>query len=220
MDAPRYTSRLVGRFLGRASLGIRAIPLSTHILFALLLAGCTGCTTVHNFRGSTVNLKGDGERIPGTDSKMSVTGSGSAPSGDRYIAFRLRGQNCWLVLFHPPVKSGGFLRATTCTGDAAAWLVRRKKPDCAALAHKGRDAPFLTERAERLDGSVELVWRAVTDFDMSVDLCGQTGETAVHGRLEAYTALWEPLFLPAVLLGLGGGPRVPVQSYDKVEENR
>lgn len=213
MDAPRYMSRLVEPFLGRESLGIRAIPLSSHILFVLLLAGCTGCTTVHNFRGSTVNLKGDGDRVPWTDSSMSVTGSGSGPRDDRYIAFRLGGQKCWLVVFHPCVAPGGFLRTTTSPGDAAAWLVRRKQPDCSALAHQGRDAPFLTERAERLRGSVEVIWRAANDFDFSVDLSSQTGETAIKGQLRAYTALWEPLVFPAVVLGFGGGARVPEQPY-------
>src|SRR5882672_6589732 len=103
---------------------------ATHILSALLLAGCTGCATVHDFYGSAVNLKSDGERtLPGTHLKMSVTCSGSAPSGDHYIAFHLRHESCWLVLFHPPVEPGGSLRPATTSGDAGAWLVRGKRPD-------------------------------------------------------------------------------------------
>ena len=182
-----------------------------HILFALILAGCTGCTTVHDFYGSAVNLKGDGERItPGTHLKMSVTCSGCAPSGDRYIALRLRQEHCWLVLFHPPAESGGSMRTATSSGDAGAWVVRGKKPDCAALEHNGRDAAFLTDRAERLCGSMEVLWRADNDFYIPVELHAQAGETAVHGQFAAYTALWKPLVGPAMLLGFGGA-RAPKQ---------
>ena len=166
---------------------------ATHISFALILAAGTGCTTVHDFYGSGSNLKSEGERIPpGTHLKMSVTCSGSAPSGDRYIAFHLRRESCWLVLFHPPVDAGRSLQTATTSGDADAWLVRGKKPDCAVLAHSGRGAPFLSERAERLRGSIEISWRANDDFYVPVELVGETGEIAVHGQFAAYTALWKP----------------------------
>src|SRR5437667_10718517 len=110
-----------------------------HISFALILAAATGCTTVHDFYGSASNLKSGGERIPpGTHLKMSVTCSGSAPSGDRYIAFHLRRESCWLVLFHQPVESGRSLQTATTSGGADAWLVRGKRPGCEARARSGR----------------------------------------------------------------------------------
>lgn len=184
---------------------------STLILVALVLAACSGCTTVHDFYGSGANLKSGGERIPtGTHLKMSVTCSGSAPNGDHFIAFHLRSESCWLVLFHPSVKSGRSLRAGTTGGDAGAWLVRGERPDCADLARHGRGAAFLSDRAERLRGSIEVVWRTDDDFYMPVELDSEMGETAVHGQFAAYTALWEPLVGPAMLLGFGGA-RAPIK---------
>lgn len=183
----------------------RVVQIETILCFALVLAACAGCTTVHNFHGSAANLKGDGERIPpGTHLKMSVTGSGRTSTGDHYVAFHLRGERCWLVLFHRPVVAEGLSRADTASGDAGAWLVRGRKPDCAALACEGRDAPFLADRAERLRGSIEVLWRADDDFYVPVELVGESSETAVQGQFAAYRALWKPLVGPAMLLGVDG----------------
>ena len=98
----------------------------------------------------------------------------------------------------------------TSTGICAAWLIRGKRPDCAALAHAGRGAPFLANRAERLQGSLEVLWRADDDFYIPVELAGENGDTAVIGMFASYTALWKPLVGPALLLGFGGA-RVPKQ---------
>lgn len=189
----------------------RVVQIETILCFALVLAVCTGCTTVREFYGSAANLKGDGKWIPpGTHLKMSVTDSGRTPTGDHYVAFHLRAERCWLVLLHRPVAVEGSLRADTASADAGAWLIRGRKPDCAALARDGRDAPFLADRAERLRGSIEVLWRADDDFYVPVELVGESSETAVQGQFAAYRALWKPLVGPAMLLGVDGA-RTPIK---------
>lgn len=138
---------------------------STLILFALALVVCSGCTTVHDYYGSAANLKGGGECLPaGTHLKISVTCSGGAPSGDRYVALRVRGEDCWLILFHPPIDTASSWRADTAGGVVGAWLIRGRRPDCTALARSGRGAGFLTDRGERLHGSIEVLWRGDDDL--------------------------------------------------------
>lgn len=184
--------------------------ISAFIPLALALDVCTGCTTVHHeFYGSGASLKKSGERIPAsTNLKVSVTCSGGAPNGDHYVAFQMRRENCWLVLFHPPVPLGSSLRVNTSSGDAGAWLVRGKRLDCASLARSGREAPFLADRGERLHGFIEVVWEGDDDFSIPVELDGEAGETAVHGHFTAYRALWKALAGPAMLLGLWGKPEL------------
>lgn len=182
---------------------------STHTPFALALAGLAGCTTVRDFCGSAKNLKGDGERIPpGTHRKTTVTCCGGTRSGERYIALGLRAEHCWFVLFHPPANASGSFYATTASGTACAWLVRGKKPDCAALGSSGRDASFLTPLRERLHGTISGLWYTKNDFHFDVELVGANSETSVEAQFAAYTALWKPLIGPAMLLGFGGARAV------------
>lgn len=184
---------------------------TTLILLVVSVAVCTGCTTVRDFYGIAANLKGEGEQTPpGTHLKIGITCSGTAPNGDRYVAFSFRRRNCWLVLFHPPVEPTKSLRTETTSGHTGAWLVRGSKPDCTTLARRGAEAAFLADRAERLRGSIEILWRGTDDFYMPVELVGAAGETAVRGQFAAYTALWKPLVGPAMLLGFGGA-RAPRQ---------
>jgi len=174
--------------------------------FATSFLCCSGCTTVRDFYGAAVNLKGDGERTPeGTHLKIALACSGTAADGNRYVAFSFRHQNCCLVVFHPPVHASGSARTETASGRTSAWLVRGRQPDCAVLACGGVEAASFTGRSERLRGSVEILrWRSADDFYMPVELVGETGETAVRGQFASYTALWRPLLGPAMLLGFGG----------------
>jgi hypothetical protein len=182
----------------------------TLIFVVGVIAGCTGCTTVRQFYGMAANLKGDGGRTPGgTHLKISVTCSGTAADGDRYVAFSFRGQKCWLVVIHPPVGSRASLRTQTATGQTSAWLVRGIQPVCSVLARSGASAALLGDRAERLHGSVEIVRLSNHDFYMPVELAGEAGETAVRGEFRSYKALWRPLVGPAMLLGVGGAAHAP-----------
>jgi len=64
-----------------------------------------------------------------------------------------------------------------------------------------RDAQFLADHAERLRGSIEILWRAYDDFYVPIESVGETGDTAIDGQFAAYRALWKPLVGPALLLG-------------------
>ena len=177
------------------------------VMFVLLavFACCTGCTTVREFHGATTNLKGDGTRTPpGTHAKISIACSGATANGGRYVVYSFRHQNCFLVVCHPPSEPPGSLMTRTDLGQTSAWVVRGSKPDCVMLAKTGKDADFSAGRAERMRGSVEILWISTSDFVMPVKLAGETGDTALEGECVGYTAFWKPLLLPAMLFGFGG----------------
>jgi len=180
----------------------------TPITLVFIFAVCTGCTTVRQFRGVAANLEGNGDETrPETPLKIGVTCSGTSRNGDRYVAFSFGRKNCWLVLFHPPVDPTKSFCAETDSHHTSAWLVRGSKPDCTALARRGADAAFCA-KAERLRGWVEITFRSgradfyANNFELTVELVGEARETEVRGEFEAYSAVWKPLILPALLLGL------------------
>jgi hypothetical protein len=179
-------------------------PHSIYALFLVVPCGCTGCLTVHDSCGGAKNLKSRAEVLPpGTRLEMRVTSYGATRSGQRYVAFGLRSEKCSLVLFHPYADTNNTFWGTTSSGDAAAWLVREKKPDCAALARDGRNAAFLSARAERLHGTITGLWYAKSSFNIIVELVSESDDTSFDTQFAGYTTLWSPFVVVLLFLGFG-----------------
>ncbi|MGA9779160.1 MAG: hypothetical protein WBS33_12895 [Verrucomicrobiia bacterium] len=197
------------------------------LCLALVLSSLlAGCVTQREFRGSTANLKGEGNQTSNTNFlKMSVTGSGVTTNGGNYIVFSLPDQKCRLVLFYPKMKrnQSDYLRAELGTNHTHAWqltwgyqstnyiLVNEELPQNQTGVWLIRGKQFdwsrlglgvegrLPVNAERLIGQIEMVGVGDSEFNFDVDLSGGNG-VKLSGIFDSFKKPWALWGYPAVLI--------------------
>ena len=196
------------------------------LCLALVLSGLlTGCVTQREFRGSTANLKSNGDLTSNTNFlKMSVAGSGVTTNGGNYLVLSLPEENCQLALFYPKLKPYPYyyFKAEVGTNQIHAWQIDLSNqttnhitvhidlPPNQTDAWVKRGKTFsrselaagvtgsLPASAERLHGQIEMEKKG-GEFHINVDLSNENG-VKLSGIFDSYRTLWRPLLYPYILI--------------------
>lgn len=164
-----------------------------------LLTGCVSYTAME-FRGTTVNLDGDGQ----IESGPRELGSQKSGTIDKSQFFALGfGENSEFRLLHPPGKS----LANVNSHDVRALLIRGpSRPSSATPAADSKSAHSLTEI--ELTGPIRIRFRDNNHFNFGVNLKSPgTNNVTVHGEFLAYSVRqFEPMtYIATVPLLFGFG---------------